>query len=86
MEDLMEVDHIQPLSMGGQDEYRNLQLLHRHCHDKKTAEDMQNVKSHQWQWASKLGAGWGESLMSGSEWEGMEVTPFSTPNKPSDLM
>ncbi|AFY82168.1 group II intron reverse transcriptase/maturase [Oscillatoria acuminata] len=47
MEDLMEVDHIQPLSMGGKDEYRNLQLLHRHCHDKKTAEDMQNVKSYQ---------------------------------------
>ena len=47
IEDLMEVDHIQPRIMGGKDEYRNLQLLHRHCHDKKTAEDMQNVKSHQ---------------------------------------
>lgn len=46
-EDLMEVDHIQPLSMGGKDEYRNLQLLHRHCHDEKTAEDIQNVESYQ---------------------------------------
>jgi RNA-directed DNA polymerase len=42
-EDLMEVDHIQPLSMGGKDEYRNLQLLHRHCHDEKTAEDVQSL-------------------------------------------
>jgi RNA-directed DNA polymerase len=46
-EDLMEVDHIQPLSMGGKDENQNLQLLHRHCHDEKTAEDIQNVESYQ---------------------------------------
>ncbi|MBD2449003.1 HNH endonuclease [Nostoc sp. FACHB-152] len=25
---------------GGQDEYKNLQLLHKHCHDRKTAEDV----------------------------------------------
>ncbi|MEL7038510.1 MAG: group II intron reverse transcriptase/maturase [Cyanobacteria bacterium J06592_8] len=37
--DLMEVDHIIPKSKGGRDEYKNLQLLHRHCHDKKTAND-----------------------------------------------
>ena len=37
--DVMEVDHILPLSKGGKDEYKNLQLLHRHCHDKKTASD-----------------------------------------------
>ncbi|WP_231510456.1 HNH endonuclease signature motif containing protein [Fischerella sp. PCC 9605] len=23
----------------GKDEYKNLQLLHRHCHDEKTAKD-----------------------------------------------
>ncbi|MDZ8235757.1 MAG: group II intron reverse transcriptase/maturase [Nostoc sp. ChiQUE01a] len=38
-EDLMEVDHIIPCSQGGRNEYKNLQLLHRHCHDSKTAED-----------------------------------------------
>jgi RNA-directed DNA polymerase len=38
-EDVMEVDHIIPTSKGGRDEYRNLQLLHRHCHDVKTALD-----------------------------------------------
>jgi RNA-directed DNA polymerase len=38
-EDVMEIDHKTPLSQGGLDEYKNLQLLHRHCHDIKTAED-----------------------------------------------
>ncbi|WP_293142447.1 group II intron reverse transcriptase/maturase [Okeania sp. SIO3I5] len=35
--DLMEVDHIKPRSKGGDNTYRNKQLLHRHCHDSKTA-------------------------------------------------
>jgi RNA-directed DNA polymerase len=35
----MEVDHIIPKSKGGRDEYKNLQLLHRHCHDEKTCFD-----------------------------------------------
>jgi len=38
-EDLIEVDHIVPLSKGGKDEYKNLQVLHKHCHDIKTTED-----------------------------------------------
>ncbi|BAI90683.1 MULTISPECIES: group II intron reverse transcriptase [Oscillatoriales] len=37
--DLIEVDHVVPRSQGGKDEYKNLQLLHRHCHDDKTALD-----------------------------------------------
>ena len=37
--DVMEVDHIIPKSKGGKDEYKNLQLLHRHCHDQKTRID-----------------------------------------------
>ena len=36
-EDLPEVDHIRPTWNGGTDEWRNWQLLHRHCHDRKTA-------------------------------------------------
>jgi RNA-directed DNA polymerase len=35
--DLLEIDHIIPRSQGGQDEFNNLQLLHRHCHDTKSA-------------------------------------------------
>ncbi len=37
--DKWEVDHVKPLSLGGKDRYDNLQLLHRHCHDIKTASD-----------------------------------------------
>ncbi len=37
--DSWEVDHIRPLSLGGKDQWDNLQLLHKHCHDKKTASD-----------------------------------------------
>ncbi|MCC5617845.1 HNH endonuclease [Nostoc sp. CHAB 5836] len=36
-DDVMEVDHIIPKSKGGKNDYKNLQLLHRHCHDVKTA-------------------------------------------------
>jgi RNA-directed DNA polymerase len=35
----LEVDHIIPLVSGGKDGYTNWQLLHRHCHDQKTAAD-----------------------------------------------
>ncbi|MDZ8264303.1 group II intron maturase-specific domain-containing protein [Nostoc sp. ChiQUE01b] len=38
-EDLMEIDHKIPRSKGGKDSYDNLQLLHGHCHDAKTAAD-----------------------------------------------
>lgn len=38
-EDVLEVDHIIPRNKGGKDEYKNLQLLHSHCHDVKTAGD-----------------------------------------------
>jgi RNA-directed DNA polymerase len=38
-DDLLEVDHITPISLGGKDEYKNLQLLHAHCHDVKSRYD-----------------------------------------------
>lgn len=37
--DLLEIDHKTPKSLGGKDSLNNYQLLHRHCHDKKTAND-----------------------------------------------
>ena len=37
--DVLEVDHKIPKSQGGKDIYDNWQLLHRHCHDTKTAND-----------------------------------------------
>lgn len=39
LDDVMEVDHIQPRSQGGKDSYDNLQLLHRYCHTQKTKRD-----------------------------------------------
>nr|ALO63257.1 putative reverse transcriptase, intron maturase and HNH endonuclease [Chlamydomonas applanata] len=40
--DTLEVDHIIPLHKGGKDTYGNLQLLHRHCHIRKTADDLKS--------------------------------------------
>jgi RNA-directed DNA polymerase len=37
--DIWEIDQIIPRFQGGKDDYNNLQLLHKHCHDVKTAED-----------------------------------------------
>jgi RNA-directed DNA polymerase len=31
-------------SLRGKDEYKNLQLLHRHCHDEKTALDLKEIR------------------------------------------
>jgi len=38
-ESVMEIDHIIPKSQGGKNEMKNIQLLHRHCHDEKTTKD-----------------------------------------------
>jgi RNA-directed DNA polymerase len=38
-DDVLESDHIIPRTLGGKNEFKNLQLLHRHCHDQKTAID-----------------------------------------------
>ncbi len=45
-EDKIEIDHLVPKAIGGKNEYKNLQLLHRHCHDIKTAKDLQMIKLH----------------------------------------
>ena len=37
--DTLEVDHIIPKAQGGNESDDNLQLLHRHCHARKTAHD-----------------------------------------------
>lgn len=42
---VMEVDHIQPRTLGGKDTYANLQLLHRHCHIQKTRIDIIAIKA-----------------------------------------
>lgn len=37
--DIWAVDHKTPTSCGGKDEWSNYQLLHKHCHDQKSARD-----------------------------------------------
>jgi RNA-directed DNA polymerase len=44
--DLLEVDHIIPKSKGGNNSLKNKQLLHRHCHDTKTARDGSLTRSN----------------------------------------
>ncbi|MEH2238101.1 HNH endonuclease [Nostoc sp.] len=45
-EDVLEIDHIIPKILGGKDEYKNLQIFHRHCHDMKTTDDGSAVGTH----------------------------------------
>ena len=40
----LEIDHIKPKALGGKDEYKNWQLLHKHCHVLKTQQDLKNVR------------------------------------------
>ena len=47
--DVEEVDHITPKAEGGRDDDKNVQLLHRHCHHKKTAEDRQRQMNNKGQ-------------------------------------
>jgi RNA-directed DNA polymerase len=42
----MEVDHIIPRAIGGKDDYKNLQLLHRHCHDVKSKIDLIKIQEY----------------------------------------
>ena len=44
--DLIEHDHITPKAAGGSKERTNSQLLHRHCHDEKTKDDLKAIKAY----------------------------------------
>ena len=44
-DDVLEIDHLVPLALGGQEVVLNLQVLHRHCHDQKTARDGSNART-----------------------------------------
>jgi RNA-directed DNA polymerase len=43
--DIIETDHITPQAIGGNNK-DNLQLLHKHCHDIKTRDDLLAIKRH----------------------------------------
>ena len=69
-EDEVETDHITAIKAGGKDEYKNLQLLHRHCHDGKTKSDLKVIKDYQrqkrieefYKWFNKLNWIWKEDI------------------------
>lgn len=42
-DDLLEIDHILSTAQGGKDVTSNRQLLHRHCHDEKTAREIRQL-------------------------------------------
>ena len=45
--DVLEEDHIIATALGGKNVYDNLQLLHAHCHDAKTALDLNDIRNIQ---------------------------------------
>jgi RNA-directed DNA polymerase len=42
--EVWEVDHVIPRKRGGTSGLHNLQLLHRHCHDQKTAREIERLE------------------------------------------
>jgi RNA-directed DNA polymerase len=73
-EELREVDHITPQSRGGRETYANWQLLHRHCHDMKTAGDRSTVGGIQDKDRIAEEPDEWETLMSGFEGEVLRAT------------
>jgi RNA-directed DNA polymerase len=53
-ESVLEVDHVIPKSKGGKNSYENLQLLHRHCHDEKTASDIAEARAKEMEVSQKM--------------------------------
>ncbi len=47
--DILEEDHVLARALGGKDKYDNLQLLHAHCHDAKTALDLRYIRENSYQ-------------------------------------
>ena len=43
--DIQETDHIIAKKLNGKNVYSNYQLLHGHCHDEKTAEDIKLINA-----------------------------------------
>ncbi len=43
--DILEIDHILPTTLGGPDRIDNKCVLHRHCHDEKTAEQSGTIRA-----------------------------------------
>ncbi len=78
-EDVMEIDHIIPRKAGGSSSYKNLQLLHRHCHDEKTWDDLKLIAEYQHQKELdkqyNRSIKWFNDLFSQEKWKWINDTP-----------
>jgi RNA-directed DNA polymerase len=45
-DDVIEKDHIIAKALGGSNDIDNTQLLHGHCHDEKSKDDLKAIKKH----------------------------------------
>ncbi len=61
-EDLLETDHIVPQKAGGHKYKDNLQLLHRHCHDVKTKDDLKLIQEYKSKQAANKNQKWFNQL------------------------
>ncbi len=74
---VIEQDHIIPRALGGKDEWKNRQLLHRHCHDEKTAIDLKEIRKKRHSESSNQLALFWEQI----QWEWENDIPNFTGNK-----
>ena len=78
-EDIMEIDHIIPRQAGGGNSYKNLQLLHRHCHDEKTWDDLKLIAEYQnrkeLEKQHNKSIKWFNELFSQEKWKWINDTP-----------
>ena len=80
--DVMEVDHKIPRALSGKDEWNNLQLLHRHCHDEKTAQDLVEIRNKEHSdFLKKLAQQWSKY-----EWEWINDIPVIKGQKQSEVL
>jgi RNA-directed DNA polymerase len=71
-DDVMEVDPIIPKALRGKDEYKNLQLLHRHCHDEKTTCDLIEImKINTSKFLDQI-----NKFISKFDWECFNISPY----------
>lgn len=70
-EDRLEKDHILPVKAGGKNTKDNLQLLHKHCHDEKTKNDLKLIKRYksQKEWNKIL------TQFNKTDWEWIDDNP-----------
>ena len=72
-EDIIETDHIVPQKAGGHKYKDNLQILHKHCHDVKTKDDLKLIKRYKSMKSYQKNQKWFNQL----NWEWIDDIPTS---------